>query len=1522
MYFKKKVKRYFNKKNLKKLPKNKGFRVAICSLILASMGIGYFSTGAKAAVSITNKGQGMSYVSIGGKNVYTYYKYLNDETKAIAYCLEHNKPQPSGQTFEESTDPTKAGLDSTKMNRAFTVLKYGHGSDNAIPEIRGLGTVDEKYYATQLAVWDVIGQVSMRDLQWKKGSDGVRNAYMALRDKSYNNTEWTGATISVTPANAAATKYGDGYISPTYQVTSTGTLESTRIGWSVSPSVSGSDGIKAVDESGNEIDRTNLKFGQKFKLVIPKKLEGKKISIGGSGIVQLKTILFYYTDANVQNVASYKPIKTEDVARKNATLTIPTDDTPVPPPTPPTEEEPMGRIKIKKIDVDTGERLQGAVFQVRERDTDVVVVDSLTTNSSGEAITGFLPLKDYVVRELNQPTNYVPNNKDYEVKLQRENEIVEVTVDNRIIKGKVEVRKTDSEIHDLFIKGATFAIYDERGTEVDRFTTDQNGHGISQDLRFGSYTMREIIPPEGYLPNNKTYSFNITRDGDVLTYNITNDIKKGNIQIVKIDTEHEERPVEGAVFGVYRKSDNALLEKVTTDRNGFAYTMDLRYGDYYLKELETPDGFWQSDKKYYINIREHNKTVIRYISNKPVEAKLKLVKFDFDTKEPLVGVKFKIWDKVKEEYVVFKYQENGQVVKRSVLETNGEGIAITPTILQDGDYRLEEVEAPEGYNKIKPIDFQINENIDLEDIDTIGLVHTVEVPNHRIYGSMELIKEGEGEMLRGAKFALFNQEGKKVSEHVTDGDGKLRIEHLTYGRHYLQEIEAPQGYVLDGRKIEFDIIEQDTLVTVKAFNIKIRGKIKIIKVDETGKYGLEGAEFDIKDSNGKVVDSVVTGNDGSALTRELEYGNYSIVETKAPEGHLISDAVYTASIKEDNTIVEVVADNSKVRGQIEVLKVSKDGNIPLEGAVFEIYNKKGQAVGTIETNRDGIALSKNLEYGDYTVREIKAPTGYVTGNGTYPLRITAHGQVVKVKVENDKIYGKIKVIKLAEDGKTGLSGAVFEIRDESGKVVDTVTTKDGGFALSKDLPYGNYYVKEIKAPEGHIISDKTYTVSIKEDGSIVEIGANNTKMRGQLEVYKTSSSSKVALEGAVFEIFDKDGKPVEKITTGKDGKALSGNLEYGKYTVKEVKAPIGYVLSDKVYGFEIKSQNQVITLNAENDIIKGNLEILKIDGQSEKTLKDAEFEIKDANGKVVDKLTTDDKGRTISVFLPYGKYTVKETKAPIGYLLPNKGYSFEIKNNLETIKLKAENQVITGTVEFTKKDLTSDEAVPGAKIQITNKETKEVVFEGITDKEGKIEVKLPYGKYIIKETVAPQGYVLNEAIGEFEIKENGEIVKAEIKNKKIIGRLDFVKVAEDEKTPLEKAKIQISNKETGKVIYEGVTGKEGKLIVNLPFGKYVIKEIEAPKGYALNTKPIEFEIKEDGQVVNVKMINKKETKKPEKDTPKENPKDTPKDKPSSGSSNGKLPQTGSVLGTSALIGIGLTLIGLGGYTFKKKKRAK
>ncbi|MGV2640833.1 thioester-forming surface-anchored protein [Clostridium perfringens] len=854
-----------------------------------------------------------------------------------------------------------------------------------------------------------------------------------------------------------------------------------------------------------------------------------------------------------------------------------------------TDTQIKGKIQVLKVDEETNTPLQGAEFEITQ---DGKHIETITTGENGIATSSLLPFGNYLVKEIKAPAKYVLNGEEHPVTISENGKTIEITHTNKIIKGKVAVKKIDSEISDLNLEGAEFTIYDNNKNIVATITTNKDGYAESEPLNYGTYTMQETKAPKGYLLSNKVWDINITEDGKVYSYDITNDVIKGKLQIVKVDSENEEKPVEGAGFDVIAVNVNGIKEgtvvdHVVTDKDGFAYTKDLRYGDYKFHETDTPKGYWKSDKDYSFSITENEKTYVKYVKNSPIQAKVRVIKVDSKDGKPLKGVKFQIRNADTKKLVEFTNFIGIIPMKTTTLETNKNGELVTPQNLAYGNYLLEEVEPLEGYIKVNPIPFKIDENSVLEEIKDLGTIYTQKVSNDRITANMELLKldKETNKPLENIEFkvtALDSFMKGKTWNLKSDDKGLVSLKGLEYGDYRVDEVKTLWNYVLNKEPIFFSVKENGKTIKLQMTNKKIRGSVELFKFDKDTNRPLEGVRFDLLNGD-KKVGTYTTDNTGKITVNNLEAGNYTWVEVEAIDHYNKVDKKYDFNIYKDGQLEKIDVANTVKTGELDFSKTDVTTGDYIDGAKVKITGLEPQNKHiNIEFTSSKEGNKFTLPEGKYTFEETLAPEGYRINKevGTFEIK---YGEITKANLKDERKQGDLIFTKT--DVTTGkvIEGAKIKITCteglSEGKVIEFTSSKDGNkFTLDE----GKYTFEEISAPNGYEINKEVGTFEIK-DGQITKANLKDERTTGVLEFTKTDVATGEVLEGAKIKIECLEGLDQGKIiefTSSKEGNKFT--LAKGKYRISETQAPNGYELTNETGEFEITEQGQIVKCNLTN----------------------------------------------------------------------------------------------------------------------------------------------------------------------------------------------------------------------------------------------------------------------------------------------------------------------------------------------------
>ena len=386
--------------------------------------------------------------------------------------------------------------------------------------------------------------------------------------------------------------------------------------------------------------------------------------------------------------------------------------------------------------------------------------------------------------------------------------------------------------------------------------------------------------------------------------------------------------------------------------------------------------------------------------------------------------------------------------------------------------------------------------------------------------------------------------------------------------------------------------------------------------------------------------------------------NYNAIAYKGTETIQDATVLLERSTEQVSTDLQVYW---KANGSLKVMKVDENKK-PLPGAVFTVLNSGQEVMGTITANENGVAELGNLELGTYTVKEVKT------------------GEVAVVEMKNEQIKGNVQLLKVDQDGKKKLEGAVFILADAKGNAIHEYTTDKDGLIKVDNLKYGEYQFIEKSSPVGYILVKEPIPFSIKESGKKIELIAKNTKAKGTIEITKVDvADGNNKLPSAEFTIYDEQGTLVVKGKTNEQGIAKFEKLPVGKYTYKETLAPAGYVINEEAFSFEIKQDGEIIKHIVKDKKIEGSLEITKVDvADGNNKLPGAEFTIYNEKGEEVVKGKTNEQGIAKFEKLPAGAYTYKETLAPDGYLINEETFSFNIKED---------GQIIKHTVQDKKKEI-------------------------------------------------------------------------------------------------------------------------------------------------------------------------------------------------------------------------------------------
>ena len=862
-------------------------------------------------------------------------------------------------------------------------------------------------------------------------------------------------------------------------------------------------------------------------------------------------------------------------------------------------------------------------------------------------------------------------------------------------------------------------------------------------LPLGIVTIRECKAPNGYLLNETLYVRKIQEDGtdqETVTGEqvpvVPNTPQKIQIEIQKVDSETDKGEAQGAAAlkgAEYEVRDQAgnVVETLITDKKGYAKTKELPLGNYTVKETKASNGYLLDEKEYPIKGEakdEENRVFLYKTKSKEtvIRGDVELIKLreneneDEDTLHGLEGVEF-----------TFTSKTTGKTVAKIVTDKNGYATTASKEhprgSLPFDTYLVEETKHPEGLKPIEPFEVTIQE----EGIVWKGIYKEDKL----IVSPITVVKmdasTGKKIPIKGVEFRLLDADKKPItmtthypSEVVhktfkTDENGQFTFpEKLKYGVYYLEEVNAPEGY-LKGELLQFEVKEGavwDQPLVVKYFDKNAMGKIQIEKIDAETKEKLSGAVFEVRASEdivtpdqtvrikkGEVAETLIVGEDGTALSKELYIGKYEIQETKQPDGYVLDPKCYEVEIKYQDQNTPVVLTEISIPNEptkVRLVKSEKGSETPLSGVTFHFW-KKGEEneKREVTTEKDGTILLEQLLPGTYCFQEIRTLPGYILDPAVYEVVVEADGTINGEKeeilnVEND--YTKVEFTKHDRASGKVLEGGRYQITDLSGNVVDEWKGKKTPHLTEKLLPGTEYIFKEIEAPSGYLVAeDVRFTVANTEE--IQKVRMEDENAMGKIRIVKTDRSTKERLNGAVFEIQAaediitpdgtvqlKKGELADTITTGIEiedmeekgaGIACSKELFFGKYVITEKKPPVGYVLDQQSYPIDLTYEDQdtpvvLKTLHLKNTSTE--LTILKQDAETKEPLSGVRFTVRDSampieNGNTsisaIQLWTTDENGEIHLRGLLPGTYWIQETMTVPGYMLDPVKYTIEVSED-------------------------------------------------------------------------------------------------------------------------------------------------------------------------------------------------------------------------------------------------------------------
>ena len=1156
------------------------------------------------------------------------------------------------------------------------------------------------------------------------------------------------------------------------------------------------------------------------------------------------------------------------------------------------------------------------------------LIEKATTGADGKAsYKAELPINySYSIREIQAPELYLRNSEDtyiftFKFTNDKEEKVnFSHTFTNKRVKATIDLVKEDSETGnsaqgDALFEGAIYGLYAredinhpdgrsgvlyKKDEQVATLTTDKEGKASVSNLYLGKYYLKEITPPVGYLLDEEEHDVNCDYEGDQVETVKRNTVSKEDVikqpfQLIKAADNDKTNAdlLKGAGFSAYLISSLTVKDdgsydftnatpivltedgktEMFTDERGYACSIPIPYGRYIVRETTTPHNFMPVDD-FIVTVTENSTTpqVWRVLLDDEFKAKLKIVKQDDETKQPvlLANTEFKVYDLDAKKYVEQVTTYPNTVVHKSYF-TDENGYLILPESLKCGNYRIEEVSAPDGYTQnTQYVEIKVDKNTAYQ-MDSVSgdAIITVTYENHPVKGKLVIHKSGETlksfkkdfvyeeTSLEGAEFEIYAAEDIFTPDHQVDEQGNR---HVIYAK--------------------------DTLVK-----------------------------------------TVTTNKNGEAVIKDLPLGKYRVKETKAPAGFVLNpDSQEVSFIYKDQNTPEIEEklefSNERQKVELSVEKQDAETGKALKGATFGLYNKEAISSGDkvvvkadtllqeITSNEKGkAAFTLDLPLGRYYVKELQAPAGYVSSDEILEFDATYQGQDVKtIKLKSVKKNQPTTVEVTKADITTGteLDGASMSVLDKDGNVIDSWTSVKDSPHVIKRLQVGKTYIlREELAPYGYLrATDVEFTISdtaevqkvkmedevpvarllVNKKGEFLDSVSLLDNAKGMIEHlfnYVTGNLTDVtfnvyaaeairAADGVSADYYAAD-ELVGSITTDGNGIAQMDNLPLGRYYIVEKETSHGYVLDNEPRYVDLTYRDQdtpLVTYSADwqNARQRVQVEVLKKEKDSDKVLSGAIFglyaadDIVSSKGKVllakdtlIELKTTDEDGKIHFVAdLPVdSRYYIKELAAPDGYVTDQEPqeFTFEYQGSGTSVAEYAftfEDEQTT--VELSKADLTDKKELPGASLKVTD-EDGNTVDEWVSKEEAHIIKGLIVGKkYKMTETKPADGYVTAESI-EFTVENTKEVQKHQMLDD--VTKVEISKKDITDSSEVPGAKLIILDKD-GKKVESWTSTDKPHMVEKLPVGEYTLREEQAPDGYLI-AEDVKFTVKDTGKVQKVKM---------------------------------------------------------------------
>ncbi|WP_270293723.1 MSCRAMM family protein [Enterococcus faecalis] len=980
----------------------------------------------------------------------------------------------------------------------------------------------------------------------------------------------------------------------------------------------------------------------------------------------------------------------------------------------------------------------------------------------------------------------------------------------------------------------------------------------------------ENIPSDAVL-SNYTYmrisseGFDAWEDDDIayITADESSDgTGRGGVVLEKIDAVTA-KVLEGAVFKVVNtKTQQVVQETLTTNQAGQIRLAGLEAGQYAFIETKAPTGYKLDATPVPFEIKlEQTQTIRLKKENTRLENQLKVEKVDENNEaKRLAGAEFSLYD------------QKNNLIEKGVTNENGE--LLFSNLSPDGEYYLVETKAPNGYELDEtkhPISFAGKADY--------TLTYRVKNKQQVQKGSIKIVKQDKDskKRLTGAEFQWKGTVTGKTGTVTVGADGTITIPNLSVNRTYeITETKAPTGYVLDKtvHKVTLTSAQANKVVTVTVDNVAQKGSIKIVKQDKDSKKRLTGAEFQWKGTVTGKTGTVTVGADGTITIPNLSVNRtYELTETKAPTGYALDKTVHkvTLTSAQANKVVTVIIENTAQKGSLAIIKVDKDSRKRLAGAEFKWRDTVTGKEGTVVADKNGQALITDLPVNRvYEITEIKAPNGYILNNKTYRVILTTNfaDKIGYYTIENTAQKGSLAIIKVDKDSRKRLAGAEFKWRDTVTGKEGTVVADKNGQALITNLPVNRVYeITEIKAPNGYILNNKTYRVTLTTNfaDKIGYYTIENVALRGNLKLIKQDGYSKQRLAGAQFRWRDTVNGNTGVVTANANGEVTLYNFSVNRiYEITEIKAPNGYILDRTVHKILLPANyaGKTYTFTKNNQAQKSAIKIVKQDGYTKQRLAGAQFKFRDTTNNYTATFTANRNGEVLITGLAGDRiYEVTEIKAPNGYIIDRRVHKVDLRGQGgKTYTLVLNNQAQKGAIKIVKQDGYTKQRLAGAQFKFRDT-TNNYTATFTANRNGEVLITGLAGDriYEITEIKAPNGYIIDRRVHKVDLRgQGGKTYTLVLNNQAQKGAIKIIKQDTDTRKRLAGAKFRFRDTTNNYTATFTANGNGEVLIPGLSSDRiYEITEIQAPTGYALDSRVHRIDLRGQGTKTYTLVLNNK-----------------------------------------------------------------